>query len=137
MAHYAKVGKWDEIPVLGKKVFAVHAALGTHTVSAMGINQPVPRHLTQPEMERHGGILEVIGKPAVSIDENFLHDIAGIDSSTNALIETHCDHTSQRIAMTVQQLAGGRGITLARSGQQGLRFRGVRPDAALCGDVRV
>jgi hypothetical protein len=71
----------------------------------MGVDHAVTSHVSEPQMERHTRIVQIVLNAAIRVHQNVLHDIAGIDTLADAAIESHGNHPAQRFPMPVQQLA--------------------------------
>ena len=83
-------------------LLAIHTPLATGAMPPMGVDDPVARHLPQPQMKRHRRIFQVGPQPPVGFDHHFLHDVAGIQPLLNPPVQPHVDHPPQRIAVAVQ-----------------------------------
>ena len=53
-------------------------------------------------MKGHRRVLKVLFETPVGVDQDFLNDITCVDATTNSLVQPHCDHPSQRIAVAVK-----------------------------------
>ena len=68
-------------------------------VPAVGIDDVVLGDVPQPEMEGHDRVLEIIAEPPAGFQQHLLHNVAGIDASSQGWIETQADHAAQRFAV--------------------------------------
>jgi hypothetical protein len=59
-------------------------------------------------------VFEVARQPAGGGDEGFLHDVAGVDATSEAAVELGLDHTAKRLAVALQKPVDG--LRLADSG---------------------
>ena len=103
------------------RLLPVEAAAGGQPVAAMGIYEPVAGHMTQPELEWHRGVGEIIAEAAVGFDHHILHDIAGIDPPLNHPVHPQMNHPLDRLPMAFQEAIDGGGIPAAGPVQQGDR----------------
>ena len=67
-----------------ERLLAIEAPPRGHAVAAMGVDQPVLRHLPQPQMERHLRILQILLEPPMGFDQHVLRDVASIDAAAPA-----------------------------------------------------
>ena len=62
-------------------------------------------------MKRQPRLAEVVGQPAIGLDERILHDVACIDPPSHAAVHPRRDHPPQRFPMTIEQAVDGRGVS--------------------------
>jgi hypothetical protein len=72
-------------------------------MAAVHIDDSVLCKLPQPEMERHGGILEIPVDSLGSFEHDILNHVACINSPSHCLVEPHLDHAPYGIAVTIHQ----------------------------------
>jgi hypothetical protein len=70
---------------------------------AMELEQPLPGELPEPWVERQRPLAKVAGKSPGGVGEGLLHDIRGVDSGGQAVIEVDGDHLPQSTAVSSQQ----------------------------------
>jgi len=97
----------------------------------MRVDQTVAGHVPQPELERHGGVREILPQPSVGLEEHILNDVAGIDPALHAAIHAAIDHPLDRRAVPFEQSVDSPVVTLANPLEQHERGlwlgRGSRP----------
>jgi hypothetical protein len=64
-------------------------------------------------MEGHGRVSYVVLHPATGFEQDILYDIAGVDSASHCLIESHLDQPADRFTMAVHQPVDSIGISVA------------------------
>ena len=99
----------------------VDAAAGCHTVTAVGVDQPVSGHVSQPETKRHRRVGQVVTKPTIRLNHHILHNIAGVDTALHTSIHAGSDQPTNRLAVPSKQPVNGRGIALPNAIEQHLR----------------
>jgi hypothetical protein len=78
-------------------------------------------------VKRHARIAQVIGKPSASGEKRFLHDIAGVEPSGHARIQSATHHAMERFAVTIHQSIHGFAIAMLGAAQQIDRFILIGP----------
>ncbi len=76
-------------------------------MTSMGIDNPVPRHLSQPQVKRHLRIGQVFLDAAMRFNKDLLHNVTGIEPSFENRIHPQVDHASHGFAMAVEQPVDG------------------------------
>lgn len=79
-------------------LFAIEAAASRPLVPPMGIDDSILGHVPQPKRKRHPRIAEIVLNSAVRVEENLLHDVAGIFAACELAIKPQIDRPPQRIA---------------------------------------
>ena len=92
---------------------AVEAAAGGDAMPTMGVDEAIPGHVPQPELEGHGRVCEIVAQAAVGLDHHVLHDVAGVDPPLHDPIHPLVDHSADRCPMTFQQPVDGRAVPLS------------------------
>ena len=87
-----------------ERVLVVDAPLGRDAVPPVRIDQAIAGDMTQPQVKRHGWVLQVIVEPLAGLDDDILHHIADIDPLLHTAIEPHLHQAPQRIAMPLERL---------------------------------
>ena len=101
---------------------AVETAARGHAMPAVGIDQPVPGHVPQPEPKRHRGIGKIIAEPAVRLDEHILHDVAGVHPPLHHPIHAQVDHPADRGAVPLEEPVDGVAVSLTNAIQEHERY---------------
>ena len=85
---------------------------------AVQLNQPFPRQLPQPRIERHRPLAQIFGEPLRGLGQGFLHDIRRIDARGHAAIQPDGNHASQPVPVVHEQLLARSPISLLGPSQQ-------------------
>jgi hypothetical protein len=88
-----------------------HRPLGTLDVETVQIQEPIPRQLAQPGVERNRPALDVLREPPGGLGHRVLDDVRRIDASRDAVIQPDGDHFAQATAMASQQVVDGHPVT--------------------------
>lgn len=120
-----RIGNRRRHPVIWPSFVDRHLPIDTstrrHSMSPVGIDQPVTSHMPQPEPKRHHGIFQIVTQPAVRLDHHVLHDVAGINPALHNTVHSRRDQATDRIAMPSKQALNSIGITLPHAVEQHLR----------------
>ena len=73
----------------------------------MRVNDAILGDVPQPEMERHLGVLEIVGQSPVGFNENILDHVTDVDTPHQFLIHSQLYHSAKGIAMPLHQLIDG------------------------------
>ena len=92
---------------------SVETAIGGDAVPAVGVDETIPGHVPQPELEWHGRIGKIIAEAAIGLDHHVLHDVAGIDPPLHDPIHPLIDHPADRRAMALEQAVDRRAVSLS------------------------
>jgi len=78
------------------------ANLGAKMV-AMQSEQLLAGNKSQPQEERHGGLLQILGPALECFDIRFLDNVGSIDPALQPAVEAQRDHSAQPVAVACQQ----------------------------------
>ena len=106
----------------GQRHLAVEAASGGDAMPAVGVDEAIPGHVPQPELERHGGVGQIVAEPTVGLDHHVLHDVAGIHPPLHDAIHPLVDHPADRRAMAFKQAVDRVAVSLADAVEQHKRW---------------
>ena len=70
----------------------------------MSQRQPLKRQRSQPDLKRHGGIFDILGKTLKRFKKSILHDIGCIQTSANLLFHPQIHHPPEPRAEFLSQL---------------------------------
>jgi hypothetical protein len=96
-------------------------------MASVHINDAVFRQLSQPKMERHHRIRQIVLQTLRRFHQDILHDIAGIDATSHGLIESHLDHAPNSLPMPIHQAIDGLRITIGDPFEKFLSLFTFRP----------
>ena len=74
------------------------------------VDDVVLSDLTEPEVERHHRVAEILGQPLAGLEQDVLDDVTGVNPAGHRLIEPQPDHPPQRRPVSLPELTGRRGI---------------------------
>ena len=94
---------------------------------AVLVDHVVAGDLAEPEVERHDRVAEVFGQPLVGLEQDLLHDVAGVDPPRQGVVEPQADHPPQGLAVPLPEAFGRLGVVPADALQEHLRLRRVGP----------
>ena len=122
-------------------LLAIDAPTLGRPVPTMHVDQPVFRELSQPQVKRHGRIIDVITHPLARFKQNVLHNITGIDSRGDRPIQTHIHHFANGFTVTIHEVIDCGCLTISGSGEQLLRLFRIWPHVRCpqfvpCGSTR-
>jgi hypothetical protein len=92
--------------------FPIDSPAFGHAVTAVSVDQVVACDMTQPKVKRHIGLTEIIAESTAGFEKHFLGDVAGIHPTSNGPVQTHIDHSPDRLSMPGQQLIDCRRLAL-------------------------
>jgi hypothetical protein len=72
-------------------------------MTPVGVDDPVPGDLPNPQVKGHAGILQIILQPAIGLDQHILYHVADIHSPLDLPIQTHPHHAVHGRSMAIQQ----------------------------------
>ena len=87
-----------------RRLFPIDAAFGRTPMPPVGVDDAILGDLPQPQVERHGRIVQVVPQAAVRLDQHVLHHVAHVDPGPDPLVQPHPHHPLHGAAMAVQQL---------------------------------
>jgi hypothetical protein len=111
----------------GQGLLAMDAALLRLVMPAVGVDNVVLGDMPQPEVKRHGRVLEVLLQTAARFEEHVLNDVAGIEALDDGGVEAEVDEPAHRLAVPRQQLIDGGNVAVARLVEQHLSIVGGGP----------
>jgi hypothetical protein len=110
-----------------ERAFSVDTSTACDAVTPVDVDQLITGDLPEPELKRHERTAQVFGEAQARLEQNTLHHIAGVFTSSQRPIQSHGDQPAQGLAMRSQQPIDG-GPVVARSVlEHGLSFSRVRP----------
>ena len=120
-----RLGSCRGNPVVGPRLMnrnlAVDAPTGGHTVTAVGIDQAVSGHVSEPETKRHRRVGEIVTKPTIRLNHHILNNIAGIDTALHTTVHAGSDEATNRLAVPSKQPVDGCRVALPNPLEQHLR----------------
>lgn len=72
-------------------------------MSSMSVNDSILGDLSQPQMERHHGVAQIILQPTIGFHKYVLNNIADIDPILDPFVQSHSHHLPDRITMPIHQ----------------------------------
>jgi hypothetical protein len=109
------------------RLFPVDATAVGLAVPPMRINNPVLGHVPEPKCEWHLWVVQIVAEPAVRVEQDFLHDVAGILAAHQLRIEAQLDSAMQRFAAIGEELVKRAVIAGANLVEQGIHTLWIRP----------
>ena len=84
-------------------LLSVHVAFGADTVPPISIDDPIPRNLTQPKVERHHRIVQVFVQSPACFDHDVLDHIANINALLDFSVQSQLHQTVNGRTVFLQQ----------------------------------
>lgn len=99
-------------------LLSVDATFRRNPMTPMSVDDSVFGDLSDPQVEGHYWVFQVIAEPAVGLEKHILDHIAYIDPLLNSVIQPHFYHAAQRGSVPVEQTIDGIRVALAGIFQQ-------------------
>jgi hypothetical protein len=70
--------------------------------------EPLAHDQTEPEEQRQGGLVQVLGQPLGDFQESVLNDVGGVHPRLEATVEAHFDHAAEAVTVAGKDVGQGR-----------------------------